>query len=222
MAITRLELQTSIYEILSKEPTAYGLLTPTKVNNMIQDCMDFIASKMMKTNAAWLIQIAYANITANTATVNLPTGLTVINFVKKLSGSNSTTYEPLPFFENNSGSTDTTAVSSAAGGAQFYRLVNNQIYLEPTPAETLTNGLMIEYVKFPTLLAADGTAIDGDFDNRCFTNYMKWRAASQLYALASESQPPWKQYEMEWYDICVALISKRIRMPSTIKSFTDY
>ena len=43
MAITRLELQTDIYEILSKEPTSFGLLTPAKVNKMIQDSLVLIS-----------------------------------------------------------------------------------------------------------------------------------------------------------------------------------
>ncbi len=220
MAVTRGELQEDIYEILSKTPTAYGLLTPTKVNSMIQDSLDFISSKMMKIGGGWLTQVVYENITANTNYQPLPAGIAIVNFIKvKQTGSDI--YVPIQFGEGAQASSDT----SSTGTGNFrptWRFSSSQLFLEPKPSTTVTDGLMFDAVFFPTRLSSDNSEIDGDLDNMTFVHYAKWRAASQLFAMSSKELPPWKQYELEWQQAALEQIARRFREPTPVRGFNDF
>lgn len=220
MAVTRGELQADIYEILSKSPTAYGLLTPTKVNKMIQDSLDYIAAKMLKIGGGWLTKIVYANFTAGNPYVDLPAGLAIVNFIKIL-GPVDGEYTPINFNENADGVTQTTQ-ASAANFNPFYRFSSGKLYLEPVPKESKTNGLLFDGVFFPDRLLSDGAEIDGDMDNFCFVHYAKWRAASALFSLTSKNDPPWARFELQWQQQCEAMIARRFREPTPIKRFSDY
>lgn len=214
MPISRGELQSQIYEILSKSPTAFGLLTPTKVNAMIQDSLDYISTKMMKLGGAWLTRVTFANITANSNYVDLPAGLAIINFVKRKNAAGD--YVPINFDENAIGVSVQNTVTSTT--LSSYRFSSGKLYLEPLPKEPLTAGLMFDGVFYPDRLVNDGSEIAGDLDNFAFINYAKWRAASQLHSLTTREPPPWSTSEMEWKQASLEIIARRFREPTTIRS----
>lgn len=218
MTMTRLQLQTEIYEIMSKTASAAGLLTPTKVNTAIQDALDYISAKMLKINGGWLTRLVYANVTGNSPYVTIPSGLSIINFIKYKTGTDSE-YVPINFNENADGASDFTSGTGATGGLPVWRFSNSMILLEPMPASTLANAVMIDGVYMPTALALDADNISGDLDNRVFTTYAKWRAASILRSLTTKDPPPWAMIEMEWKQACLEILARRSREPTPIRSF---
>lgn len=220
MTIMRSELQGEIYEILSKSPTAYGLLTPTKVNKMIQDSLDYIATKMLKLGGGWLSRIVYADIAADDPYVTLPAGVAIVNFIKKKSSSGEV-YEPIQFNENAGGVSVVSASSLPAQGT-VWRFSSGRLFLEPVPTEDVEDGLLIDAVFHPDRLTSDSSEIDGDLDNYTFIHYAKWRAASQLHSLTSSEAPPWSSSELEWKQACLEIIARRFRQPTIIQGFSDY
>lgn len=215
MAISRSDLQAQIYDIISKSPTAYGLITPQKVNAAIQDSLDFISTKMMKIMGGWLTSIAYADIEAGNPYVELPPGLAIVNFVKRKNAAGD--YEPLDFYENYNNPTVTTQVATTSVG--FYRFSSGKLYLEQIPQTDLENGIMFDGVFYPDQLISDGSEISGDLDNRAFINYAKWRSASQLHSLSSDAAPTWAASEIEWKQASLEIIARRFREPTTIQGF---
>lgn len=221
MAVTRLQMQTSIYDILSKSASSAGLLTPSKVNEAIQDALDMVQAKMVKINGGWLSDVKYANYTANSALVTLPPGLIVVNFVKWKSDTNSDYYAPITFDENALGSTATTS-SAGQGGLPFWRFSGQgTIRLEPIPATTIANGVMFDGIFLRDAFTTNADEFDGDLDNRIFTTYIKWRAASILRSLTTKEDPPWLRIEKEWEMQVNAMIARKMREPTMTRSFPN-
>ena len=222
MALTRLQMQTAIYEILQKEATAYGLLTPTKVNNTIQDSLDWIAATMLTANSMWQQKIVLLNMVANTPAVAIPTDCAIINFVKKMSATDNTTYVELEYKETNKETINTTPIENGQSNTQSYMIINNALYLEPTPLNNLVGGIRLSYLAYPADLAGDATTIDGDLSGKPFLQLCKWRSALTLYQMSNEGTPPWSERYDEWYTICLKLIGKRAAMPVVIPGVQNY
>ena len=213
---TRAQIRSQIYSILQKDETAYGLLTPTKVNDAIQDSFDFLSTKAMKLGGGWLTSVVYCDITAESPYVDLPTGLAMVNFIK-IKDSGADLYTPLQFNENWDGVTRLESESTSAYRPS-YRFSSNRIYLEPTPASDIEDGILIDGVFFPEE-ASDSTPVSGDMNNKCFLQFVKWRAASICYSLANngEQNPTIEKWLMEWKQACLEFIARRKRVPTTIK-----
>jgi hypothetical protein len=312
MATTRLQMQTAIYEILQKEATAYGLLTPTKVNNTIQDSLDWIAATMLSNNSMWNQQIVYLDIPAQTViqdltytasvtsagaggitvtyttdinpltvtvsgsaiTVKLETGVStanavkaavdayflanptalvtvtltgtgtdvqvattaktvdpsialpadcaLVNFIKIVSATDSTSYVELPYKETNKESISIEPVANGQGNTMSYMIINNKIFIEPTPQTNVTAGIRLSYLAYPTDLGSDGTVIGGELSGKPFLQLCKWRSARILYQMSNEGTPQWGQNEVEWYNICLKIIGKRAAMPVIISGVQNY
>jgi hypothetical protein len=312
MATTRLQMQTAIYEILQKEATAYGLLTPTKVNNTIQDSLDWIAATMLSNNSMWNQQIVYLDINADTViqdltyvaahainasqgltityttdvnpltvtlsgyvlTVKLQTGVStaldvktavdayfaanlpslvtitisgtsgtvqvattaktvdpavalpadcaMINFVKKKSPVNDDMYIELEYKETNKETINTDPIENGQANTQSYMIINNKIFMEPTPSITVLNGIRLSYLAYPTDLSGDGSTISGDLSGKPFLQLCKWRSARILYQMSNDGTPLWAQNEGEWFQICQKIIGKRVAMPVIVPGVQNY
>lgn len=221
MATTRLDLETKIYSILQKTSSAYGLLTPAKVSDAINDALDFISTMMNTTSSAWLAKQVKINIVANDPTITLPTDCILINFVKKLHFG--TQYIPINYDESANVTTD-IAPQNTANYSPTYRLVNGEMLLEPTPADALANGILLDYIAAPAALTADNSTVSTLMDYPVFLQFAKWRAASILWSitLAQAGTPPWTETETVWAQMVRKTIAKRIVKPTIIQGMTDY
>ncbi len=311
MATTRLQMQTSIYEILQKEATAFGLLTPTKVNNTIQDSLDWIAATMLSNNSMWNQQIVYIDINASTIiqdltfiaakTINASQGMTItyingialsvavsgyaitvtlntgvstatdvknaidayfaanapvlvtssitgtaaniqvattakvvdpsitlpsdcamVNFVKKVSATDQDTYVELEYKETNKETINVEPIENGQSNTQSYMIINNKLFLEPTPRTNVAAGIRLSYMAYPADLVGDSSAIAGDLAGKPFLQLCKWRSARILYQMSNEGTPQWAQNESEWYNICIKIIGKRAAMPIVISGVQNY
>lgn len=220
-ATTRLDLQTRIYNILQKSASAYGLLDPTKVSDAINDALDFTATMMNNVSSAWITKNVKLNIVANTALITLPTDCVMINYVKKLQFG--TQYVPMVYDESANCTTGIEAMNTA-NYTPTYRLSEGKMMLEPTPAEALTAGIMLDYVAAPTALTADNSTVFLAMDYPVFMQFVKWRAASILWSTTHDQamSPPWAESEGAWLQLVKRTIAKRILKPSLIQGMTDY
>lgn len=221
MATTRLILQTKIYNILQKTATAYGLLSPDKVNDAIQDALDFTATLMNNSSSVWLSKQVKLNILANDPTITLPTDCVIINYVKKLQFG--TQYVPLTYDESANVTTDTNA-QNTANYTPTFRFVSGELFLEPTPADALANGILLDYVACPAVLSGDSSAVDISMDYPVFMQFVKWRAASILWNTLHDqaASPPWAETEGIWFKEVKRTIARRIAKPCYIQGMTNY
>lgn len=184
---------------------------------MIADSLNYIGSKMLKLNNGWMTKIAYVNIPAGTPYIAIPQGVAIINFLKKKS-ADGTTYVPMQYNENSKG-VSTTQAQGLTNGTPIWRFSSGMIYIEPFSNETITNGLMIDAVYYPAKLLSGTQHLDEDLQNPTFVNYAKWRSASQLHSLGSNTTPPWAASELEWKGACLEVIARRFREPTPIQNF---
>lgn len=224
MPITRAELQGEIYELLNKTPTAFGLLTPNKVNKVIADSLNYVAAHMLKIGGGWLQQFVYLSTVAGSPYIPLPTGLAIVNSIKCLN-SDGTDYSPMTFDDMSINVTPTQTIAltdTTSSVVSRYCFSSGQLYVWPLPTLSTTNAIMVDGVFYPAKLISDGSHISGDMDNETFLNYIKWRSASILFSLGNnnaQTPPPWRQTEMEWKEMCIAIIARRFREPTFSRSF---
>ena len=220
-ATTRLDLQTKIYNILQKSASAYGLLDPTKVSDAINDALDFTATMMNNVSSAWITKQVKLNIVALDPTITLPADCVMINFVKKLTFG--TQYMPIIYDESANVTTGIEPMNTA-NYTPTYRLSAGEMLLEPTPADALANGILLDYVSAPTALTADNSTVFLSMDYPVFMQFVKWRAASILWSTTHDqaTSAPWADTEMAWMQLVKRTIAKRILKPSLIQGMTDY
>lgn len=214
---TRQQMREAIYEILQRSEESYGLLSPTKVNDLIQDSFDYLSSLAMNTASYWLVKTVKLDVVAEQELINLPRDVALILEVKKQDiGSN---YFSLPYYENSG-----TVVDGSSSDSKYYSIVNNSIRLSPKPRSGKTDGIMLFYQAFPGELLSDSQQIDDRMNAKPFLQFVKWRTVVVLYSLLNDGArtTPFDRWLAEWEFQVQTLISKRIAKPGTIQSFTDY
>lgn len=219
MALTLAQISTSILGLVNKTNTYQGFYTTQKVTDAVNDSLDYIAAEMFQRGNGWFNTITTLNVTAGTPTVALPTSCSIIQAVRYLVGN---VYVAL-MYDDQATQTQVQDPSATVQYPASYRLVNDAvlgpcIYFNPVPGASGTGYVQLEYSAYPTLLANSGDTIDPQFD-RCLTNYVKWRAASQLVAQVGNPMPAWQRYEDEWLAKMKETVSRRIRQTQWVKDF---
>ncbi len=214
MSVTRGEISSSILRVLQKDSAYQGFYTPEKIADAIQDCVDYIATFMFMAGEGWLRRIEYLDTFPGKSNVPIPPHIGIIDEVRFLVGNR---YIPLTFDD----ATMSAQFGDAAGLSQFpsrYRIIDNNFYFNPTPAETGPKTIQLECACFPQRLVSDSQVLNPQF-NVGMTNFIKWRAASQLAASVGKAAPEWVRMEIEWKQAVMSLIDKRNRTPVFIREF---
>jgi hypothetical protein len=204
-----------VLAILNKQSGYQGVFTTEKLNDAINDCIDWVYANMLFNGQGWNKTIGYITTTPSTAAYNLPTDCAVIDVVRYLVGS---TYQVLKYDDQSddsfAGSGETTGYPTS------YRLVGNQIYFNPIPTQVGTNFIQLEYSTFPAEITSDVTTFNATF-TRGLENYVKWRSCSILVSQIGEPNPKWEKYENQWYGHLLELASSRVRQVRFMGSFRE-
>jgi hypothetical protein len=98
-----------------------------------------------------------------------------------------------------------------------YRILNGQIFFNPTLAVGGTASLMLEYCAYPD----DVSGSDDIPQNlhKAFQHFVKYRTASACAASIGKFNKEWQDQADEWKDIMMRLVNKRINSNATIKEF---
>ena len=215
VALSLASLRTRVLNILQKQASYSGFYTPEKCNQAINECMDYIASRMMhEMGNGWMQSLDYITTVAATESYALPAGTALVREVRYLVGA---TYVPLTPVE----ATDEAWIAPA-GGSQMvpsrYELIGGNIVFNPAPSVVGTNYVQLKVTKFPTELTADGDTLVTQF-SRALEGYLVYRAASLLVMGVGNPSPEWQRIESEWYGVMEQMITGRIKKPKFIKGF---
>lgn len=214
MGVTRATLKNRILTQLNLTADYQGFYTDEKLDDLIQESLDYVSVEMMMGGEGWLSNLLHITTYDGVGTYELPKSVAVINSVRYLSGNS---YIPVTYDDQS----DLPQVSPSAGFTQFptkYRIIQNKIYFNPPPVFTGTNYLQIEYVSYPSELLTDGQLIDPQFDN-AMMNFIKWRVIRMATATRKDLYPDYERFYAEWYDQMMKIVNKRIRTKTFVKEF---
>lgn len=215
MSISRGEVKGQILRVLQKDGSYQGFYTDEKLNDAIQDCIDYISVEMFMAGDGWLRKIVTLDSAPNSCTVDLPAFVSVIDEVRYLVGNS---YIPLTY-DDASLSSQSNPVSGVTQFPSRYRIVDQKIYFNPAPGVGGKDFLQIEYCTYPQILVADGQLLPNEFD-RCMVHFIKWRSASLLASSVGKYQKEWGEYESEWKERMVMIVNKRTKSPIFIRDFS--
>jgi hypothetical protein len=108
----------------------------------------------------WFVSIAVRDLVTNTAQYAFPTNFLRLEKIEIVRSNGNTV--PLRQWKRHEG----TNIADGPLGDQYlptYRPLGNGFILEPTPQETVTNGLRIEFAAVPAELSADGDTMHLSF-----------------------------------------------------------
>ena len=215
MSISRGELKGQILRVLQKDGGYQGFYTDEKLNDAIQDCMDYIAVEMFLAGEGWLRKIITLDSQSGFPTVDLPAHVAMIDEVRYLVGNR---YIPLVYDD----ATLAAQFQPAAGVTQFpsrYRIVDQKIYFNPAPGQGGADYVQVEYATYPPILVADGQLLNTEFD-RAMVHFIKWRASSLLASSVGKYQKEWGDHEAEWKERMVMIVNKRTKSPIFFREFS--
>jgi hypothetical protein len=211
--MTRGELKGKILRVLNRSGATVGFYTDDKVNDAIEECLDYVAAEMFLADEGWQTKLQTMTIAAGQISLDIPMHMAMIKEVRFTAGGLE--YVPLTY---NDGSGMTSAVEGS-GATQFsgcYRIIDNAFYFDPPLGSAGT--LQVEYMAFPSRLQDDGDFIEGQF-GPAMTHFIKYRAASQLAASFGKANPDWARFEGDWYEKMLLIVNKRNMQTTTIREF---
>lgn len=214
MALSLAVLRGRVLNILQKQSSYSGFYTPDKCNQAINECMDYIAGRMMhEMGQGWMQSLDYITTVANQDAYPLPTGTVLVREVRYLYGD---AYLPLQPIE----AVDEAWVQTPNQVAVpwRYELIGGNIVFNPVPAIVATNAVQLKVTKYPTALSVDADALPAQFTN-ALEWYLIYRAASVLNMAVGNPVPEWQRAEGEWYGVMEQMITARIKKPKFIKGF---
>jgi hypothetical protein len=212
--ITRGELKGQILRFLNKTSEHRGFYDDTKINDAIQEAIDFLAVEMFQANEGWLLKIANFNTTAGQVTFDIPFSAAMLKEVRYLYGN----YYGVMAYDDAS---NRSQVSIGSGERQFvstYRVADNRLYFNPPLGEGGPNYLQIEYMTYPKILGDDMDYLESQFDP-CMVNYLKYRACTILSASLEKPIVPWAGLENSWYQKMVTVVNRRNMQSIPIRNF---
>jgi hypothetical protein len=214
--ITRGELKGLILRQLNKTAGFQGFYSDEKINDAIEDCLDFLAVEMFLAGEGWQTKLSFIDTVANQIQIPLPAHIGIINEVRILSGNG---YLPLTY-DDKSGRAQSTLTTSTTGTDGTYRIIDNCLYFDPPLREAQTGGIQIDHTTFPKRLIDDHDFIEAHF-YKPFQHFVKFRAASILNSGVGKAQSDWAAYESQWYAKVQAVIVKRNAQTTYIREFGE-
>jgi hypothetical protein len=212
--ITRGELKGQILRFLNKTSEYRGFYDDDKINDAIQEAIDFVAVEMFQANEGWQLKIGTFETTAGQLTFDLPFSVGMIKEVRYLYGN----IYCVMAYDDASGRSQ---VSNSSGERQFmssYRIVDNRMYFNPPLNEGGPDYLQIEYMTYPKKLVNDMDYLESHFDP-CMTNFLKYRSATILSASLEKPIVPWAGLENSWYEKLVTVVNRRNLQSTPIRNF---
>lgn len=212
--ISRGELKGQIYRLLMKTAKYPGFYKEEKVDDALQEAIDFVATEMFLSGEGWLRRMRHFTTTAGTKTIDIPRDIAMIHEVRYLFGD---TYLPIIY----DGGVESRQVSDSEGSRQYigsYRIVDNAFYFNPPLAEGGTDYLQVEFVAFPKRLQSDQDFMDGQF-NHCMNHFIKYRTATILASSIEKMVIPWAGLEQSWYEKMLAIVNKRNMQSTRIREY---
>ncbi len=214
MALSLASLKTKVLNILQKETSYQGFYTDSKLEQGINESMDYIAARAMhEMGQGWFQDISYITTVADTPGYALPPGTALVREVRYLSGDIYLPLRPIEAVDEPWTSDDTQVVFPWR-----YELIGGQIVFNPIPSIVGTNYLQLKVTRFPTELTAGVDTLPTQC-SRPLEWYLIYRTATLLCMAVGNPNPEWQQKEGEWYRVFESMITARIKKPKYVRDF---
>lgn len=214
-------LRTRIRRYLRENNPDTSFWTDSFLNQMFNACYRRRCAQLIMEYEGWFTQVATRDLTINKSTYGLPDGAQRVLKLELVRSDGRTT--PLERWERHD-EINPAAASSPVGDQYLptFRPLANGFVLEPTPQETVTDGLRIEYTGLPAKLSSDG-----DFMHPSFPELMDELVVLDTVVLALQAEgshevgPQAAIYRMrsEWEFEFERLIAQRIVSRDRIDPF---
>lgn len=214
--ITRGELKGRILRLLNKTTANQGFYSDDKINDAIQETLDFIAVEMFLADEGWQTKIQFFTTVANQIKIDIPPHISMIKEVR-YTWDGGTTYTPMTYDAAN-GKDQFAPGTGVSQYGSTYRIVDNAFYFNPVLASGGTDALMVEYMAYPAQILDDNGYVDSHFDN-CMQHYIKYKCATILAASFGKALPDWAVQENAWYAKMLAIVTKRNAQVTPIREF---
>ncbi len=212
--LSRGELRGRVLRFLNKSPDLPGYYDTNKVNDAIQEALNYISVEMFLAGEGWLQKYLYFDTTAGQTSVDIPGNVALIREVRYRV---SDVYYSLPYDDQEGGfSYIGTGVQQAFG--YRYRILGRQIVFDPPLSEGGERFLQIEADYYPTVLLDDSEIIDPQFDAAC-CEFLKYKVCSILSASIEKEFIAWATIEAEWEAKMQAIVTRRTLSSVPIREF---
>lgn len=214
MTISRGEIKGKILSLVNKSPGYQGFFSDEKMDMVIQERLDYIATRMFFESPGWQRDLRYLDVPDNVVSVQIPQDVGVIHHVRyKI----STWYQPLVYSDDPR----QVEYDSQSGMTQYpttYKIVGSRIFFNPPISPGGAQMLELEVSVYPPELRSDGSLIESKF-NRGLLHYLVYSCASVLFTTVGKTNAEWKQYEGEWFQAMLDLVSKRVTTSTPVLDF---
>jgi len=215
--LSRGQLKGKIWRYLGKTASQPGFYTSEKVDEAIEEGLNYIAVEMFKAGEGWLTSYEYYDTISGQAALPLDGNVGLIRQVR-YSGTNGV-YLPMTYFDNTeSASAPSSGNSGVTQGASTYRLLGNQMVFDPPLAMGGPKYLQLEVVSYPKRVQTDSQIIDPQFD-MCALEFLKYKVCSILAGSIEKTIITWVDQEMKWEDKLLTILNRRVMSSVRIKDF---
>jgi hypothetical protein len=213
--ITRGELKGQVLRFLNKTSQYRGFYDDDKINDAIQEALDFIAVEMFQAGEGWQTKILLLDTVAGQVTIDIPATISLIKEVRYRYGD----IYGVMRYDDASGQSQTAQASGERQWVSTYRVVDNRLYFNPALSEGGPEYLQIEYMAYPKRLSGDMDYLEGHIDP-CMTNFLKYQVSTILSASLEKNMVPWAGLQSQWYNKLLTVVGRRNMQPTPIRNFT--
>jgi hypothetical protein len=215
---SRGELKGKIWRYLGKTATQPGFYTSEKLDDAIEEALNYIAVEMFQAGEGWLTSYTYYDTVANQASLPLDGNVGLIRQVRYYDQTG--TYQPLRYFDNSDASSSTTTLpnNGVTQWASTYRLMGNSIVFDPPLGQGGEKYLQLEIVSYPKRLQTDAQIIDAQFD-MCALEFLKYKCCSILAGSIEKTIIAWADLEAKWEQKLLTVLNRRVMSSARIRNF---
>lgn len=162
MADNLLQFRNRVRRYLRETNPGTSFWTDTFLNQLFNAQYRRRCSQLIMAYEGWFTLVATRDIENGKSTYGFPDGVQRLLKLELVRSDGST----VPLMRDERHEHVNPNNNSTGGGDQYkptYRPLSNGFVLEPSPIETVTNGLRIEYSGLPAQLSADGDKIHPSF-----------------------------------------------------------
>lgn len=215
MSLTRGEIAGRILRLVNKTASYPGFYTPAKIDDAIEEALDFIAVDMFIAGEGWQDKIKYLAASAGQVTIPLTADIAMIKEVRFLYGGE---YLPMTYDDMSRQSQLDTSQGTAYGYTGRYRVVDNQLYFNPPLSEGGEKYIQLEYTTFPKRMSDDNDVVEAHFF-KPFLHWVVYWACSRLVSGVGKADPDWATQEGAWYTKIKMVIEKRNMQTTVMREF---
>ena len=212
--LSRGELKGKVWRFLNKTSAFPGFYDDDKMNDAIQEALNFIAVEMFLGGEGWLTDFLYFDTEDGQTSMRLPGNVALIREVRY---KVSDVWYPIMYNDASDGfSYIGTGVQQAF--TYQYRLLGSNIVFDPPLSMGGEKYLQVEAVFYPSQLTDDQQLIDQQFNAAC-VEYLKYKVASIVAASVEKSYIAWADQEAAWYQKMQAVVVRRTMASQPIREY---